>query len=193
VKDHINDAPMANEQPPAEAEITSQQSFLARWSKRKRQGEGPRGARAAQVTDSAPEPVGEPAPTDADMPSLESLDERSDLSPFFSPGVSQELRRLALRKLFHLPRYHARDGLDDYDDDYTRFRELGDTVTAEMRYRAEVESRRLARAAMDQSRASEEISAVETDTPALPEAEEVQQASTVDAARPSASGEEGSV
>ncbi len=70
-----------------------------------------------------------PLLTDADMPSVASLDAASDFSGFMSPGVSEELRRLALRKLFALPNFKVRDGLDDYDDDFTVFEPLGDTVT----------------------------------------------------------------
>ncbi len=83
-----------------------------------------------------------PALTDTDMPPLESLDENSDYSGFLSPGVSDRLRKVALRKLFSSAGFNVRDGLDDYDDDYTSFLPLGDTVTADMRHRAEVAERR---------------------------------------------------
>ena len=39
--------------------------------------------------------------------------------------VSESLRRLALRKLFHGADFNIRDGLDDYDGDYTSFVKLG--------------------------------------------------------------------
>ena len=70
--------------------------------------------------------------TDADMPPLDSLDDKSDYAAFMSPGVSEQLRAQALRKLFHLPGFHLPDGLDDYDDDFTQFAKLGDIVTHEM-------------------------------------------------------------
>ena len=38
--------------------------------------------------------------TDADMPPIETLTEDSDYTGFMSPEVSEELRKLALRKLF---------------------------------------------------------------------------------------------
>jgi len=66
------------------------------------------------------------------MPPVDSLDERSDFAVFMSPGVSEQLRAQALRKLFHLPGFHVPDGLDDYDDDFTQFAKLGDIVTREM-------------------------------------------------------------
>ena len=74
--------------------------------------------------------------TDADMPDIETLNADSDFSPFFSEGVSKELRNLALKKLFFSGKFSARDGLDDYDDDFTKFEPLGDTVTSDMKFHA---------------------------------------------------------
>ena len=80
--------------------------------------------------------------TDVDMPPLDSLDENSDYSGFLSPGVSEALRRRALRKLFSSAVFNIPDGLDDYDDDFTSFAALGDIVTSDMKHRAEVEAER---------------------------------------------------
>jgi len=74
-----------------------------------------------------------PELTDADMPPLDSLDSDSDFSLFMSPGVSEQLRAQALRKLFHLPAFNVTDGLNDYDEDYTQFAGLGNVVTQEMK------------------------------------------------------------
>ncbi|MEZ5594545.1 MAG: DUF3306 domain-containing protein [Gammaproteobacteria bacterium] len=79
---------------------------------------------------------------DNDMPPLDSLGEKSDYRAFFAPKVSAELRRLALRKLFHSPKFNIRDGLDDFDDDYTYFEPLGDTVTADMKHMQAVAQKR---------------------------------------------------
>lgn len=160
-------------------------SFLTRWSERKRLVDGDQGERQNKLPDSTAQAASEPTLTDSDMPPLESLDEHSDFSPFFSPGVSEELRRLALRKLFRLPRYHVRDGLDDYDDDYTRFGELGSTVTAEMRHRAEVEARRLAEAFPDRSGASKDPDSASADSQSATEREQAQSTVARDLARPS--------
>ena len=118
------------------------EGFLARWSRRKQAGY------RNQEHPSAPGPqtlCGEPPAaddsrqatpqrqvTDADMPPVDSLDEKSDYAAFMSAGVSEKLRAQALRKLFHLPGFHLPDGLDDYDDDFTQFAKLGDIVTREM-------------------------------------------------------------
>ena len=76
------------------------------------------------------------------MPALESLDENSDYSGFLSSGVSESLRRRALRKLFSSAVFNIPDGLDDYDDDFTSFAALGDIVTSDMKHQAEVEAER---------------------------------------------------
>ena len=85
-----------------------------------------------------PDAIEEPVLTDEDMPPVESLTEDSDFSQFMSPGVSDKLRNLALRKMFHAPSFNIRDGLDEYDEDYTFFEPLGDIVTCDMKHQMEM-------------------------------------------------------
>jgi hypothetical protein len=129
--------------PPPVAE--PEEGVLRRWSRRKARA---RADTPTQIEDtvtteaaSGCEPVPPQTPpdalTDADMPSLESLDEDSDYSGFMSPGVSEELRQLALHRLFHLPKFNVCDGLDDYDDDFRGFAALGDVITADLSHRME--------------------------------------------------------
>ena len=121
---------------------SQEESGLARWSRRKAaaRGDAIDNARLTATSDDSiseppKAPVNEPVETltDADMPPLESLDEHSDYSAFLSPGVSEKLRKLALRKLFHLDVYNFSDGLDDYAEDYTKFAPLGNILTSDMR------------------------------------------------------------
>ncbi len=117
------------------------EDFRQRWSRRKAAAGGshePESVPEPQAADPAPSPE-PPAKTDADMPAVESIDESTDMSDFFSPQVSDKLRQVALRKLFHLPQFNVVDGLDDYDDDFTAFEALGEIVTADMRHRMELE------------------------------------------------------
>ncbi len=95
---------------------------------------------------SAPDEVPPPSEplTDADMPAIETLGEDADVSGFLSPGVSDDLRRAALRKLFHGPKFNVCDGLDDYCGDYTKFEPLGDIITADMRFQMQRALERLA-------------------------------------------------
>ncbi len=120
------------------------EGFLARWSRRKRGDPEPPAETAPAPPPPAAEEATEPhaempvAPkTDADMPPVESIGEATDMRDFFSPEVSEGLRRVALRKLFHLPKFNVVDGLDDYDDDFRDFAALGDIVTADMRHQME--------------------------------------------------------
>lgn len=48
---------------------------------------------------------------------------------------------MALRKLFGTSGFNIRDGLDDYDEDFTRYQSLGDTITADMKYQAQRRAR----------------------------------------------------
>ena len=75
-----------------------------------------------------------PLLTDEDMLPIESLTADSDMSAFFNRGVSAALRRAALRHVFHQPVFNVRDGLNDYDGDYTVFEPLGDTITSDMKW-----------------------------------------------------------
>ena len=125
----------------------SKESVLRRWSRRKleaRNDEIPKPA--AEVSEASAEPADaddKPLLTDADMPPLDSLTEESDFSPFMSKGVSDELRNLALRKLFRSSVFNIRDGLDEYDDDFTTFEKLGDIVTADMKHQIEMQQQKL--------------------------------------------------
>jgi hypothetical protein len=145
-----------------------QEGFLTRWSRRK--ARSLRGEELPEPADddddSAPAaeetPDGTPAVADEavtvpdeetagtspdalpELPSLDSLSADSDYSAFMGKGVPANLKQKALRKLFHSDKFNVRDGLDDYDLDFSNPEPLGDIITAEMRYRVERELERLA-------------------------------------------------
>ena len=124
---------------------TAEPDFISRWSRLKHEAKRPAGP--ADSTDVNNRDVATDADrllTDADMPDIDSLTFDSVYADFLSPGVSEKLRKLALRKLFHSEAFTIRDGLDEYDGDYTEFEKLGDTVTSDMRHRMEMEARRKA-------------------------------------------------
>lgn len=133
------------------------ESRLSRWSRRKQQtaeetrkedlglktGQQYQSESELEVVsseDQQQDEVQQQVLTDDDMEPVEELTEDSDFSKFMSPGVSDELRNLALRKMFHAPIFNIRDGLDEYDGDYTSFEKLGDIVTADMRHQMEIEA-----------------------------------------------------
>ncbi|MEZ5585204.1 MAG: DUF3306 domain-containing protein [Candidatus Competibacteraceae bacterium] len=123
-------------------ETVGDESFFRRWSTRKQQAAAQPSIKESEAVDTAQPAPSSPELTDADMPPLESLDEKSDYSAFFSPKVSAELKRLALRKLFHSAKFNVTDGLDDYADDFTQFAALGDVITQDMRHMMEVIAKR---------------------------------------------------
>ncbi len=124
--------------------------FLHRWSRQKvaaRARTDPAGSRATPATTSTPDSKNEPELTDADMPPIESLTPDSDFRPFLSTGVSEELQRLALRRLFHSPAFNALCPLEGEFFDAQGYRPLGKLVTHEMRAQLEREAARLKRKA----------------------------------------------
>jgi len=126
------------------------ESVLSRWSRRKLEAEQalptvePAVPSEIEAEPSVVEAEAETKPvlTDVDMPAIESLTEDSDFSGFMSEGVSDELRNLALRKLFQAPVFNIRDGLDEYDEDYTTFEKLGDIVTCDMKHHIEMKEQK---------------------------------------------------
>ncbi len=148
-----NDKPIA----PRTEHPSEGSSFVRRWSERKARARDMEQQIPAIAADQASfqaqayEAVQSPARelTDADMPPLDSLNEHSDYSGFFSAKVSETVRRQALRMLFRSPRCNVMDGLDVYIEDYTRFAELGDTITQDLRHRLAVEAQRLAQSLVD--------------------------------------------
>ena len=152
-----------------EVDTLDNEAFLTRWSRRKalaREGvELPEpDEELADDSESPPneadvqEPVGKAdgqvaeAPAAAtELPPIESLGEDSDYSAFLAADVPADLQRKALRKLFQSPKFNVRDGLDDYDLDFSSPEPLGDIVTAEMRHRLRAELERLARLDEDEA------------------------------------------
>lgn len=140
----------------------SRESVLSRWSRRKMEADqlgaaieewmpSDRGDAVTLPVAEEVDAVEKPVLTDADMPDIESLDEDSDFSGFMSSGVSDELRNLALRKLFKAPLFNIRDGLDEYDEDYTSFEKLGDIVTCDMKHHIDMQEQKLREALADEA------------------------------------------
>ena len=111
-------------------------SFASRWSRRKamvREGRVPSDnalplaqqvpepvpATATAVTaptvEQAAEPTAQPAPTLAEVA---SLNHDSDFTRFVANNVAPDVKNAALKKLFTDPHFNLMDGLDTYIDDY---------------------------------------------------------------------------
>jgi hypothetical protein len=101
------------------------ESFLDRWSRRKR---------AAARGDPLPEPrpvveapvIASPAASMPEaLPSVESLQGlASEYKDFLQPGVDPATRSAALKRLFSDPHFNRMDGLDVYIDDYANLETL---------------------------------------------------------------------
>ena len=109
-----------------------EEGFLRRWARVKASGaeavaEAPPQAAVSPAAPAAPVPGAGAAGVSAEaapqrpMPTLldaARLTADSDFSAFVSPGVAQDVRRLALKKLFADPHFNVPDRLDMYMDDY---------------------------------------------------------------------------
>jgi hypothetical protein len=106
--------------------------FLTRWSRLK-QAERDKALRRdsappAPAAADSPEPPADPL---ENLPALESLTKDSDFRAFMRPGVPEELRNQALRKLWGSdPVYANLDGLLEYGEDFAApFRMAGVVAT----------------------------------------------------------------
>jgi hypothetical protein len=90
------------------------EAFLSRWSRLKRE----------QPAEKTAEPES-PAPA---LPPVESLTPESDFAGFMQPKVKEELRRLALKKLFSDPHFNLPDPFEAYSGDWTG----GEPITPEL-------------------------------------------------------------
>ena len=80
-----------------------EEAFLSRWSRLKR---------AAPVEKKAETPA--PA-----LPPVDKLTPESDFTGFMHPKVKEELRRVALKKLFSDPHFNLPDPFEAYSGDWT--------------------------------------------------------------------------
>lgn len=141
------------------------ESFASRWSRRKQQvQQEPKQDTSESIladikSQGFPEDLESPqktpeeqrlealnALTDEDMPDIKTLGEDSDYSGFMSINVSEELRKIALKKLFHGKSYNLRDGLDEYDGNYSssNFEKLDPAIiTCDMKHLLKVEAEKL--------------------------------------------------
>ncbi|WP_273149413.1 DUF3306 domain-containing protein [Methylophaga thiooxydans] len=102
--------------------------FLLRWSQRKRQQDAGSDSDSVQPHEPSVE-SNEHSAADSEMP---PQTERP-LPIWQQEDVDAETKKAALRKLFRKPEFNIRDGLNEYDDDFTQFASLGNIVTHEMK------------------------------------------------------------
>ena len=107
--------------------------FLKRWARLKSERpkapeEEPAPPAAAQAGEAAQQPE---QVRPEDLPPIEELTAESDFTPFLKAGVPEELKRLALRKLWRSdPVFANLDGLVEYGEDFgAAFRNPGPVAT----------------------------------------------------------------
>ena len=110
------------------------ENFVSRWSRRKVEARkteekpaepklpsepAPSAAPAAANAGAAAAPPGAPAPSE--LPPLESLKGlASEYTEFLKPGVDENLRRSALKKLFADPHFENFERFEAYCEDFTK-------------------------------------------------------------------------
>ncbi|WP_052383829.1 DUF3306 domain-containing protein [Litchfieldella xinjiangensis] len=103
-----------------------------------------------QATPLATEPPAEGSLDDT-LPDPDTLGPGSDFKAFLVSGVSAGLKRRALRRMYAMGNYNVRDGLDDYDQDFSQMRTLAEGAGERIRQWAKDNVTRL-----DEENASEE-------------------------------------
>ena len=95
--------------------------FLARWSRRKQE-------QAAEP----PKAVTRANEAEQPLPPVESLTRDSDFSVFMQPKVKEELRRLALKKMFRDPHFNVPDPFEPFSGDWTVGEAIPDELLAKL-------------------------------------------------------------
>lgn len=128
----------------------STEGFLSRWSRRKMEITettvveqsattvlSEEAAPAFPLVEGAPPPELEEEEEETvivDLPDIDSLDADSDFTVFLQKGVPEELQKLALRKLWRSnPVFANLDGLNDYDEDFTKITPLAEGLAEELK------------------------------------------------------------
>ncbi len=107
--------------------IPPDEDFLSRWSRRKRSDQ--EAEPAAATPEQHEDPAEAPPPDETDeeilarleLPDPDTLESGDDFSRFMAAAVPEHLRRRALRRLWRSnPALVVLDGLNEYDEDYTK-------------------------------------------------------------------------
>lgn len=106
----------------------SEAGFLSRWSRRKLENENsePHQNEPLSETD-------EKMPADTASQADEADKQHESLPVWQREDVDTETKKAILRTLFRKPEFNIRDGLNEYDDDFTQFSGLGDIVPHDMK------------------------------------------------------------
>ena len=137
------------------------ENFISRWSRRKLESAKEPPAPAPVAPAALVPPAQGAAKTE--LPSIDTLKGlASEYKDFLRPGVDENLRRAALKKLFRDPHFNVMDGLDTYIDDYSKPDPIPDAMLRTLTH-----AKRLL---FDDEKKEKDEIAQEPAPPALPEA-----------------------
>lgn len=163
--------------------MSSEESGLQRWARRKAKAQKKRGAAEPAVADEnseqpeqpelrqtvSPPQTADDAAAEPELPDIETLTEESDFSVFMKEGVPPALRTLALRKLWAAdPAFNVIDEMVEYGEDYAKATALAGSVQSAWKpgrgYAADEETQqedqpqdKLAQSPTDESQEAEDI------------------------------------
>ena len=95
------------------------EAFLSRWSRLKREAPAKEKALEEKEVEAQPAPA---------LPPVETLTPESDFAGFMHPKVKEELRRVALKKLFGDPHFNTPDPFEPFSGDWT----VAEAITPEL-------------------------------------------------------------
>jgi hypothetical protein len=101
------------------------ESVLSRWSRRKLDKQTVTEHQQTSPVPQTPEPVPtaeQPIVDDAALPIWQQL------------NVDPDVKRSALAKLFRQPEFNVVDRMNEYDEDFTQFKGIGNIVTQQMKH-----------------------------------------------------------
>jgi hypothetical protein len=129
------------------------EAFLSRWSRLKRAA--PEREKALEETKAA---EAQPAPA---LPPVESLTPESDFAGFMKPKVKEELRRMALKKLFSDPHFSTPDPFEPFSGDWTVGEPIAEELLAKLNQTRSVLLSQAEREAQDKEAEPEQRAAAE--------------------------------
>ena len=127
--DESTDEPLEAQQTLEETELTSSEASIAASSIDVEASESlDRGA----LVNESPETNEEVHASDVQDPAPEATEDLS-VAQLLVSEASESVKKAALRKLFLSEEFNVRDGLDDYDDDYSNLKSLSEGVAETLR------------------------------------------------------------
>ncbi|MCG9552449.1 DUF3306 domain-containing protein [Vibrio sp. Isolate31] len=122
--DESTDKALEAEQPLEETSVTSSESALQiRTSAEELAPDDPASTELTEALEDA---------ADTEGPASEATEELS-MAQLLVSEASESVKKAALRKLFLSEEFNVRDGLDDYDDDYSNLKSLSEGVAESLR------------------------------------------------------------